>query len=83
MTRKPEPGVSVWSCRTNTWATSRFLTIGVLVVVCACVACTSSGSARSPRRGEKLNLTTAQMQIKMRALADPFSGIVEETVWKI
>jgi hypothetical protein len=48
-------------------------------------SCASSGSTnvRKPRTGEKLNITNAQLQIKVRALADPFSGIIEAMVWEL
>ena len=41
-----------------------------------------SKPAKGPA-GKKLEITPSQLQIKVRALADPFSGIIEEAVWEL
>jgi hypothetical protein len=63
---------------------SRLSMIAATIVAVGVIAgCASSGAVRAPGSSTKLNLTTAQLQIKVRALADPFSGIIEETVWEL
>ena len=65
---------------------ARLRTITALATALLVVApgCATSGhqKARGPG-GNELNITPAELQVKVRALADPFSGIIEETVWKI
>lgn len=62
----------------------RLFLLPVLVLLLATSACASSAknSARGPQ-GKKLQLTPSQLQVKVRALADPFSGIIEEAVWEL
>jgi hypothetical protein len=55
----------------------------VLAIFATACASSSSTAARAPRTGKKLNVTAAQLQIKVRALADPFSGTIEEVVWDL
>jgi hypothetical protein len=59
--------------------------VALVAASAAVVGCASSGigAARTPRTGKELNLTEAQLQIKVRALADPFSGTIEQTVWRL
>ena len=55
----------------------------IVAVVTASCASSGPGAARRPGTGEKLDITEAQLQIKVRSLADPFSGLIEETVWAL
>lgn len=61
-----------------------FPTLFIVLVIFA-TACASSGrgSAHAPKTGKKLNVTANQLQIKVRALADPFSGTIEALVWDL
>lgn len=56
----------------------------VLILLVATSACASSGknSARGPD-GKTIQINPSQLQVKVRALADPLSGIIEETVWEL
>ena len=58
-------------------------TLGIVLVILA-TACASSGKdvVRGPQ-GKKLNLTPSQLQVKVRSLADPFSGYIEAAVWEL
>lgn len=65
---------------TQSWSFVFFIVILLTVVT----ACASSGKGKSHGvKEQKLQLTPAQLQVKVRALADPFSGIIEETVWEL
>jgi hypothetical protein len=57
------------------------LALALLVLFGATPSCASSGkdAARGPG-GKKMLLTPAELQIKIRSLADPFSGAIEEAV---
>jgi len=56
----------------------------LVVMAILATACASSGNntVRGPG-GNTTQITPSQLQVKVRALADPFSGIVEETVWDL
>ena len=55
-----------------------------MILLAATQACASSskGAGYGPE-GKKIQITPSQLQVKVRALADPFSGIIEETVWAL
>ncbi len=64
----------------------RSVLLPLVILLVATSACASSGkgAARGPQ-GKDLNITPAELQIKVRSLADPFSGAIEEVVhhlWK-
>jgi len=63
---------------------SRRFLLPVLILLVATSSCASSGrnSARGPQ-GKAIQINPSQLQVKVRALADPFSGIIEETVWEL
>jgi hypothetical protein len=72
--------------QTSMWLRPKVRSVQTLValVVILATACASSGkdAARGPQ-GKKLQVTPAELQIKVRALADPFSGIIESAVWEL
>ena len=72
--------------RRTTAASQRLngLVAGMLLLILL-TACSTSGrnAAGATRSDKKLHLTEAQVQIKVRALADPFSGAIEETIWRL
>lgn len=60
------------------------LVLPLLVLLAATPACASSGKkANSGPGGKKLQITVGQLQVKVRALADPFSGAIEEAVHEL
>ncbi len=61
----------------------RILILPLLLLLTASLACASSSKEARGRPGNKMQITPGQLQIKVRALADPFSGIIEETVWEL
>lgn len=52
----------------------------VWVTALTLTACAGTGAGRRSPHDDALQLSPAELQVKVRALADPFSGIVEETV---
>jgi len=54
------------------------------VLLAAAPGCAGTGTtkARGPK-GKELNITPAELQVKVRALADPFSGAIEEVGWEL
>jgi len=62
----------------------RAIAVIVAVLLAAAPGCASSGgtNVRGPQ-GKELDITAAELQVKVRALADPFSGAVEEVVWAL
>jgi len=55
--------------------------IALIVLLGTTTSCASSGkSADRGPSGKKMQITPAELQIKVRALADPFSGAIEEVV---
>jgi hypothetical protein len=54
------------------------------MLLASSTACASSGAkAGRGYTGKKIQTTPSQLQIQVRALADPFSGIIEEVVWEL
>lgn len=59
----------------------RLLAPTLVFLLIASSACASSAKGTGYRpAGNKMQITPSQLQVKVRALADPFSGIIEETV---
>lgn len=60
------------------------LAVPLMVLLASTTACASSGekAVRGPA-GNKMQITPSQLQVKVRALADPFSGLIEEAVWEL
>lgn len=60
------------------------LAFPLMLLLASSTACASSGekAARGPA-GKKIQITPSQLQVKVRALADPFSGLIEEAVWEL
>jgi len=61
----------------------RFLLPLVILVVATSACASSSKGTGYGSAGKKMQITPSQLQVKVRALADPFSGIIEETVWAL
>lgn len=63
---------------------SGMLACPLVILLFVPAACASSGAkaGRGPA-GNKMQITPSQLQVKVRALADPFSGIIEEAVWEL
>lgn len=62
----------------------RILVLPLVILLTATLACASSSRGTSyGSAGKKMQITPSQLQVKVRALADPFSGIIEETVWEL
>lgn len=62
----------------------RILVLPLVILLTATLACASSSKGTSyGSAGKKMQITPSQLQVKVRALADPFSGIIEETVWEL
>jgi uncharacterized coiled-coil protein SlyX len=70
--------------RSDRRARLQAITLVTAALLAVTPACSSTGStkAKDPR-GKELTITPAELQVKVRALADPFSGIVEEAVWEL
>ena len=55
-----------------------------MILLTATLACASSSKgAGYGSAGKKMQITPSQLQVKVRALADPLSGIIEEMVWAL
>jgi len=62
----------------------RGFVLPVIILLVAATACASSSKKTNyGPAGKKIQITPSQLQVKVRALADPFSGIIEETVWAL
>ncbi|MEX1312498.1 MAG: hypothetical protein AB1Z65_18910 [Candidatus Sulfomarinibacteraceae bacterium] len=79
--RAASPAMLIRNIHRTRLRTMAVLATALLVVAPGC-ATTGNQKATGPK-GKELKITPAELQVKVRALADPFSGIVEETVWKI
>jgi len=60
------------------------LALPLMILLASSTACASSGEKadRGPG-GKEMQITPSQLQVKVRALADPFSGLIEEVVWEL
>ena len=85
MLHHPERTVVPWfPKRGNRRTRLQAITLGAVALLAVTPACSSTGGAKAKDpTGKELNITPAQLQVKVRALADPFSGIVEEAVWEL
>ncbi len=60
------------------------LAYALMILLTSATACASSGAkAGHGFTGKKMQTTPSQLQVQVRALADPFSGIIEEAVWEL
>jgi len=81
MGRTTSPSISI---RAADRASSTTIALVVAVFLAAAPGCASAGTskARGPK-GQELDITAAELQVKVRALADPLSGDIEEVVWAL
>jgi hypothetical protein len=62
----------------------QFSVLPLLVLLATAPACASSSKGTGyDRAGKEMQITPSQLQVKVRALADPFSGIIEDAVWEL
>ncbi len=61
----------------------RFAPVLVILLVASLACASSGGSSRKGKPGSKMQIAPAELQVKVRSLADPFSGAIEEAVWEL
>ncbi len=84
MSVRPVPSV-VTDSRPRLGRIRRGILACPLMILLATPAACASSAAKAGRgpAGNKMQITPSQLQVKVRALADPFSGIIEEAVWEL